>query len=180
MIAIPAGEHTELVAAYVAEKCESDFIPGMYQAMAVLDDQGQFVAGVVFSEFRGHDVQISCATETSAAWRPHVMKAVFSYVFHQLGVKRCTSFTKTNNKRCRSFLEGLGFRLEGNIRRGHDGVKDALVYGLLAEECVYIQEDSDGPTEFQEDVGAGDTPTGSPVPQNDGNTTEADNALWTF
>jgi hypothetical protein len=142
MIAIPAGVNTELVARYVAEKAECDFVPGMYQAMAILDDQGTFCAGVVFHEYRGHDVQISCATDTSAAWRPSVMKAVFSYVFNELGCVRCTSFTKKSNKPCRSFLEGLGFVLEGRIRLGHDGVKDALIYGLLAKECVYIQDDN--------------------------------------
>lgn len=140
MRAIPAGPHLELVAKYVAEKAQCDFQPGMYQAMAILDDKGDFCAGVVFHEYRGHDVQISCATETSAAWRPHVMRAVFTYAFKTLGCVRCTSFTTKRNKRCRDFLEGLGFQLEGRIRLGHDGIKDALIYGLLASECVYIQE----------------------------------------
>ena len=141
MRAIPAGVNTELVARYVAEKAPgSEFIPGMYQAMAILDDQGQFCAGVVFHDYRGHDVQISCATDTSAAWRPHIMRAVFDYAFNTLGCVRATSVTTKRNKACRGFLEGLGFQLEGRIRLGHDGTRDALVYGLLASECVYIQE----------------------------------------
>src|SRR6187399_3289054 len=156
MRAIPAGQHLELVAKYVAEKCDSNFVPGMYQAMAILDDQGQFCAGVVFHEYRGHDVQISCATDTSAAWRPHIMRAVFGYVFKELGCVRCTSFTTKRNKSCRGFLEGLGFQLEGRIRQGHDGVKDALVYGLLASECVYIQEPTPEALEAPEGAGEGE------------------------
>lgn len=145
MIAVPAGANTQLVAAYVAERTGCDFQEGMYQAFAVLDDQGQFCAGVVFFEYRGHDVQMATATETPLAWRPSVLRALFSYAFIQLGCTRATAFTKKSNRRCRSFLEGLGFVLEGRIRRGHDGVKDALVYGLLADECIYIQEVVDGP-----------------------------------
>jgi RimJ/RimL family protein N-acetyltransferase len=139
MIVVPAGDKTELVGAYVGEKAGVAFTPGMYQAMAVLNDAGEFVAGVVISDFRGHDCQISCATETSAAWRDNVMRAVFHYIFVQLGCVRCTSITRKNNKRARGFLEGLGFKLEGTIRLGYDGVKDALIYGYLASECQYIQ-----------------------------------------
>jgi len=152
MIAIPAGENTKLVAAYVAEKTGCDFQEGMYQSFAVLDDQGQFCAGVVFHEYRGHDVQMSTATETPLAWKPHVLKAIFTYAFKQLGCVRATAFTKKSNRRARSFLEGLGFQLEGRIRLGHDGVKDALIYGLLASECVYIQEVVDGPGTDQSDA----------------------------
>ena len=138
MRAVPAAENTELVGRYVGEKCGVQFTPGAYQAFAILNDQGDFCAGVVISNFRDHDCEISCATETSAAWRDHVMRAVFTYVFKQLGCVRCTCIVRKNNKRCRDFLDGLGFVLEGNLRKAYDGVKDALIYGLLAEECRYI------------------------------------------
>lgn len=139
MIVIPAGDKSDLVGAYVSDKTGISLTPGMYQALAVLNDNNDFVAGVVVSDYRGHDCQISCATETSAAWRDSVMRAVFSYIFLQLGCVRCTSLTRKSNKRARGFLEGLGFKLEGTIRLGYDGVKDALIYGYLASECKYIQ-----------------------------------------
>ena len=138
MRAIPAGEQTDLVGAYVGEKCGCYFEPGMFQALAVLNEEGVFCAGVVISDYRGHDCQISCATETSVAWRDHVVRAVFVYIFDQLGCVRCTSMTKKTNKRTRQFLERLGFKLEGTVRLGFDGVKDALLYGLLASECRYL------------------------------------------
>lgn len=138
MRAIPAGERTPLVGMYMTEKTGAHFEPGMFQALAILNDDDDFVAGVVISNFRGHDCEISCATESSTAWRPTVMNAVFQYIFGQLGCIRCTSIVKKNNKRSRDFLEGLGFVLEGNIRCGYDGVKDALIYGLLASECRYF------------------------------------------
>jgi hypothetical protein len=147
MIARPANDKTRLVGAYVGEKCGCVFEDGMFQALAVLNDEGQFCAGVVISEYRGHDCQISCATETSVAWRPNVIKTVFEYIFYQLGCVRCTSITKKTNKRTRTFLEGLGFKLEGRLRRGFDGTQDALLYGLLVEECRYLSDADNGVTE---------------------------------
>jgi hypothetical protein len=149
MIAVPANDNTKLVGLYVGEKCGCSFDDGMYQALAILNDKGEFCAGVVISEFRGHDCQISCATETSVAWRDTVVTAVFDYIFNQLGCVRCTSITKKGNRRTRAFLEGLGFKLEGRVRRGFDGTQDALLYGLLAEECRYISNLQDGHDEVQ-------------------------------
>lgn len=149
MIAVPAGDFTEMVGAYVSEKTGMVLTPGMYSAMMVVNDQKDFVGGIVFTNFRGTDCEVSCAAETPAAWRPTVMAAVFTYVFKQLGCVRCTSITTKKNKRARGFLEGLGFQLEGNVRLGYDGKIDALIYGLLARECRYLADDS-GLTDGQE------------------------------
>jgi len=138
MRVIPAGENLELVGKYVGEKCEATFTPGMYQGFVVLNDDGVFNAAIVVSDFRTHDCQLSCASESKFTWRPHVLKAIFEYVFNQLGCVRCTAISKITNKKARAFLEGMGFQLEGKLRLGYDGKKDALIYGLLASECKYI------------------------------------------
>jgi hypothetical protein len=149
MIAIPAGELTGMVGAYLSEKTGMTLQPGLYSAMMIVNDKHDFVGGVVFTNFRSTDCEVSCAAETAAAWRPQVMKAVFTYVFNQLGCVRCTSITTKKNKRARDFLAGLGFQLEGNVRLGYDGKIDALIYGLLARECRYLADDS-GLTDGQE------------------------------
>lgn len=140
----PASEFTELVAQYVGEKTGAVFTPGMYQALMVVNSNGEFCAGVVVSEYRTIDCQMSVAAETPAVWRPHVLRAVFNYVFNQLGCVRCTATTRKTNMKARAFLEGLGFKLEGNLRKGFDGVKDSLIYGLLAEECRFLEGFDDG------------------------------------
>lgn len=150
MIAAPAGRLTEMVGAYVMDKIPGlQLTPGMYQAFMVVNDQSDFVAGVIFTNYRTSadkaiDIEISCASETSAAWRPGVCRAVFKYVFEELGCVRCTSITRKSNTKARGFLEGLGFQLEGNIRLGYDGRKDALVYGLLRSECRFLTEEIEG------------------------------------
>lgn len=160
MRAIPAGGLTDMVAAYMTEQTGATFAPGTYSAMAIVDDNDDFVGGVVFSNFRGTDCEISCAAEPHAGiWRPHIMRAVFTYVFQQLGCVRCTSVTTKANQRARDFLEGLGFELEGKLRLGYDGRRDALIYGLLARDCRYLAADS-GMTDGQEISAASTSSTG--------------------
>lgn len=149
MIAVLAGKHTEAVGAYVMEKVPHLVLnPGMYVAFMVVNDQMDFVGGVVFTNYRetdgkATDVEISCAAETPAAWRPGVCRAIFKYVFETAGCVRCTSITVKGNKKARDFLQSLGFQLEGNVRLGYDGRRDALIYGLLRSECRFLTDDSE-------------------------------------
>lgn len=143
MRAVPAGDKLALVCAYMADKIGVPFDPTTHQGFAVLSDDGKFVGAVLVSKvsyvgIQAVNCEISCASESSVAWKPHVCKAVFQYVFGQLGCVRCTSITRKNNTKARKFLEALNFQLEGNIRKGYDGEKDALVYGLLREECQFF------------------------------------------
>lgn len=138
MRAIPAGENTEMVGAYLKEKTGADLAPGMYSAFAIMSDTEGFMGGVAISNFRGIDCEITCASESPVAFRDSVINAVFTYIFVQLGCVRCTCATTKRNKRTREFLEALGFQLEGNMRLGYDGQRDALIYGLLASECRFL------------------------------------------
>lgn len=149
MIAVPAGDKLPKICEYLAEKTGVRMDPSGCAGFAILSDSGRFVAAVVVSNLRLHngvpiDCEISCASETGAAWRPHVCRAVFEYIFGQLGCKRCTSIVRKNNTRSRAFLEALKFQLEGNVRKGYDGEKDALIYGLLAEECEFYGVQANG------------------------------------
>lgn len=173
MRAVPAGKLTEMVGAWVQEKVGGiTFAPGMYQAMMVVNDSGDLVAAVVVSNYQGHDCQISCASETGAAWRPHVCRAVFTYIFETLGCVRCTSITTKRNTASRGFLEHLGFTLEGKLRRGYDGKHDALIFGLLAEECRFLAEQDSEAIDLN---GQEFTPSpGSTGPRSDGERAGAD------
>lgn len=143
MYAVPAGDKLAMICEYMREKIGVTFNPFQCQGFAILSDTQEFVGAVIvsnitYSGVRAINCEISCASETSMAWKPHVCKAVFQYVFGQLGCVRCTSITRKNNTKARSFLEALNFVLEGNIRKGYDGEKDALIYGLLAEDCQFF------------------------------------------
>lgn len=143
MRAVPAGDKLALVCQYMNEKTGAEFNQFQCQGFAILTDTGGFAGAVLVSNItytgaRAVNCEISCASETAMAWKPSVCRAVFEYVFGQLGCVRCTSITKKNNMKARAFLTSLNFVLEGNVRRGYDGEKDALIYGLLAEDCEFF------------------------------------------
>lgn len=148
MIALPAGALTEMVGRYVCEKTGAKLVPGMYQAFMVVNDQNDLVGAATFTNQRGTvDIEMSGASETPFAWRPHVCKAILGYAFDQLGCVRISCITVKGNRKARTFLEGLGFQLEGNLRLGYDGRRDALIYGLLRSECRFLTDERESHVE---------------------------------
>lgn len=109
-----------------------------YAAIGVMRD-GVIVGGIVYHDYRPQDgdIQISVAA-TSARWLTRgVLRAIHRYPFVQLECARVTARTRKNNKRARSALERLGFRMEGMQRKAMQG-RDAVLYGLLASECKHL------------------------------------------
>lgn len=107
---------------------------GPSAAVGVLDG-GDLVAGVVF---HGYDpfvkaIEVSCAA-TSARWaNRETFREILRYPFAQLGCQRVGAVTPRRATSPRRFLEGLGFKREGSLRRAF-GEDAAIVYGLLREE----------------------------------------------
>lgn len=66
-----------------------------------------------------------------------ILKAAFGYPFVQLPCVRLTAYTGKNMPHVRQFLERLGFQQEGIVRRGFAD-DDAVIYGMLKEECKWI------------------------------------------
>jgi RimJ/RimL family protein N-acetyltransferase len=103
-------------------------------------DNGQIIAGAVFTDYRvmpkGKDIQITFAS-TNPRWATKGnIRSIFSYPFIQLQCTRLTTITGRKNKRARKLIEGLGFHLEGVVRKAYDGHSDAIVYGMLRAEAT--------------------------------------------
>ena len=104
---------------------------------------GALIAGAVFNNWRGHDIEVSFASADPRWARRGMVRTLFAYPFAQLGCARLSSLTAHGNARARKLLTGLGFTHEGVLRRGFDGAEDALIFGMLREECRWL-EDSHG------------------------------------
>jgi hypothetical protein len=96
--------------------------------------------GIVFHNWFGHSIEMSGAFDTPGWCLPDTMRRLFAYPFIQLGCVRMTTITAKNNKPARMIDEGFGFKLEGTARKGWDGKQDAMIYGMLAEECKWLDE----------------------------------------
>jgi RimJ/RimL family protein N-acetyltransferase len=115
-------------------KFVSERVPGTHygfgnaKALGVIRN-GKMVGGVVFHNFRGHDIEMSGAFDDPRWCLPQTLRTLFAYPFVQLGCARMTTITSRANHRARKIDKGLGFKLEGVIRKGWDGDNDALVFG---------------------------------------------------
>ena len=78
----------------------------------------------VFSSFAATTPRWA-SKENIAAWG--------NWVFNQLKMDRVTATVKKRNKRSRKFVEGVGFQVEGKLRKAVEG-EDMIIYGLLKEE----------------------------------------------
>lgn len=108
---------------------------GQYSAIGI-EEGGKLIAGVVYHDYRRFNIQLSMAGESPHWCSRRTLKILLGYPFNQLMVERITACTAKNNKRLRSMVTRLGFKLEGTFRRGFDGNKDMVVYGMLREEAA--------------------------------------------
>lgn len=107
----------------------------------------ELVAGVVFHNYDPfvRNIEVSMASSTRMWARPHIISGLLRYIFVQAQCVRCTAVTPRSATSPRRFLEGLGFKREGSIRRGF-GSENAIVYGLLASEWSAGRFREDAPT----------------------------------
>lgn len=100
--------------------------------------------GVVYHNWYGHSIEMSGAFDDPGWCLPDTLRRLFAYPFIQLNCVRMTTITARNNHPARIMDEGLGFKLEGIARKGWDGQQDAMIYGMLAEECQWLNPSQAG------------------------------------
>lgn len=111
---------------------------GYFTSLGVILNN-ELVGGVIYHEYRKFDMQMSCAFDRIGWARRGVLRALFSYPFNDLGVRRVTAITGRKNKKAKKLLTDLGFSLEGVARKGLDGVEDAFCFSMLREECKWLR-----------------------------------------
>ena len=137
------SDRTEWVCAWVAERItgyrSNEFQP--CSSIGVMRG-GQLVAGIIFNNFRkkSRDIHLTVAAENKHWMSRQTLRVVFNYVFNQLGCIRLTVVIAKKNKRARKLALGLGFQYEGKLRKGIDGLEDAVIYGMLHNECRWLGE----------------------------------------
>ena len=111
-------------------------VVGFCRVMSAVDENDEFVCAVVFTNFSSRNIDVNVALSNkfdSPKETVRLFNAVFSYVFDQLKASRVTGLIRGKNEASKNFVEHLGFKLEGIMRKSF--VDDDLhIYGFLAEE----------------------------------------------
>ena len=145
----------EFVAAYVASRVPHmdarhgfgprDPITGRlpYVALGVCV-RDRFAGGVVLHSSHSVNgkkinIEMSAAFEPGSGWATKAtLRQLFAYPFVQNDYVRLTTITARSNKVARKGNVALGFKLEGVARKSIDGREDAMIYGMLREDCRFI------------------------------------------
>lgn len=112
-------------------------------AIGIAGADGMPAGAVIYHEYRGNDIQMSCAAASRRWLSRGVLRALFFYPFEQLKVERVTAFAPAQNQSTRHFLEGIGFKMEGIMRRGFKN-DDCVLYGMLKHECKWLKGNKNG------------------------------------
>lgn len=136
---ILAGQE-QLVIDWVSARIKHfNITPESKSAIGLIDENGSILAGIVYENYRGHDIHIHIAAVPGSQWlNREFLTEGFRYPFLYLGVDRITGLVPASNKDAQRFDEHLGFKLEGRIRKGLPDGDDLLVYGMLKSECRFL------------------------------------------
>ena len=137
-------EPKEQIAQYVIERINSTSTPDdlfRYTALGLLKDN-KLVAGLIYTDYVGTSIDIHIGAHPNKRWMTkELLIMIFHYPFIQLGVQRITAKIASKNKDARNLAERWGFTQEGAMR---EAIKDddLIIYGMLKNECKWIENDS--------------------------------------
>ena len=115
---------------------------GPSTAIGVQKDN-QLIAGVVYHDYRDGQIESSIAS-SSVCWATRsVLYSLFAYPFIQVGARRLLVTCDESNAKAMKMNKQLGFTPEGILRKLYDP-NDAIVWGMLKDECKWIKESKYG------------------------------------
>jgi len=107
-------------------------------------DEGKWglIAGVVYSDFNGVNVNMHVASDGSRNWMTkEYLWTCFDYPFNQAKVNRITGLVGEGNVQARRFNERIGFELETRIKGAHPS-GDLLIYVLWRKNCKWVNHEN--------------------------------------
>jgi RimJ/RimL family protein N-acetyltransferase len=105
-----------------------------------LEEDGELIAGVVFNWYTGPSIAMHVAAEPGRRWlNRDFLYRCFAYPFLQLKCNRVTGLVRVDNLDAQRFDEHLGFKREGVIRQGAEDKTDFILYGMLKDECRWLE-----------------------------------------
>jgi RimJ/RimL family protein N-acetyltransferase len=105
-----------------------------------LEENGELIAGVVFNLYTGPSICMHVAAEPGKRWlTKDFLFRCFAYPFLQLQCNRITGLVRVDNLVAQKFDEQLGFKREGILRKAATDGTDFILYGMLKEECRWLE-----------------------------------------
>jgi RimJ/RimL family protein N-acetyltransferase len=126
-----------IVGPWVAERTGGTWFEGRGTAIGKLNEEGDLVAGVLYEDWNGVNINEHIAAEGNWASKKFLW-VMFHYPFCQLKVKRITAPVCSTNEKVIKLVEHMGFTLECRLSQATPR-GDLLIYRMFKEECRYIR-----------------------------------------
>lgn len=112
---------------------------GPYVAVGIVSED-KFLGAVIWHHYfpKYRTIEASIATEGPGWATRKVLMELFAYPFEQLNCQKVRAIAGRRNKSACKAIRGMGFKFEGNDRRGM-GNDDAIIFGLLRKECKWLK-----------------------------------------
>ena len=138
-------DYSGSIARYVADGLRLDpeeLLKGF--SFAILHNN-KLVGGVTFSDYRPDDSAWISIYTTDKHWCTAIcLKQIFSIAFHALKCRRINALIRSDNHASMSLATRCGCDFEGKMRKYFSTGQDALVLGMLASECKFINHQTTG------------------------------------
>jgi len=128
--------------AFLSEETGIDFLRTNFThsrwfCVTVRRDEDETLMAVAVGEFKEwFDVHFSAAICDRRAITRKLLATIFRTLFSR--AVRITALVDPHNNGSISVTRRLGFVYEGFLRMGVEGTRDALIFGMLAEDCRYL------------------------------------------
>jgi len=124
---------SEEVRGWAGAKMGLVFVEPCY-AIGILNRKGELVGAAIYNGYEQRNVE---ATIVGKFGR-HAAAACFSYAYDHLGCRRISTTVHERNERALKVVQGLGGKIEGRKRHFYDDGADAIILGILKEDCKVL------------------------------------------
>jgi RimJ/RimL family protein N-acetyltransferase len=116
----------------------TDWSQPQWLCVSCRDDEGALMGLCVFELKTWFDAHFSIAIRDRRCITRRVMRAMFSAVFKR--AVRVTALIEPWNETALRQALVMGFKAEGLMRCAIEGARDAIVMGMLKEDCRYLKK----------------------------------------
>jgi hypothetical protein len=114
----------------------TDFTTPRWFCVTVRSPAGELM-GVATGEFKTwFDAHFSCAIADRRCMSRRLLRTIFTALFSR--AVRITALVSPDNETAAEQTRRMGFVYEGFIRKGVEGNRDALMFGMLREDCPFL------------------------------------------
>ncbi|CAB4155364.1 RimL Acetyltransferases, including N-acetylases of ribosomal proteins [uncultured Caudovirales phage] len=124
---------------YMNKLLDAEYLPENSIVFASLDEDGNILGGVLFSQFTRNNCEVTCASSSPRFLNRNFMDVFFHYAFITAGKARVNAIVDVDNEKSKVLCRKIGFIEEGVLKRWY-GDKDAVIFRMTREECRWIKD----------------------------------------